>query len=70
VARLARAHGVPSVALVGGLEVDAAVLREAGLDVALPIVTGPMTLDEAIARAEDLLEAAALRLGYLLQIHT
>lgn len=68
VARLARQHGVPTVAIVGGLAVDDAWLHEAGIQAALPIVTAPMPLAEALQRAEELVERAALRLGYLLQI--
>lgn len=68
VARMARAAGVPVVALVGGLAVDDAVLHEAGITAALPIVTRPMALEDAIADADSLVERAALRLGYLLSI--
>lgn len=68
VARLAAAHGVPTVAIVGGLNAGDALLHEAGIWAVLPIVTRPMTLDEAIAQAESLVERAALRLGYLLQV--
>lgn len=68
VARRAQAAGVPVVALVGGLDVDDAALRAAGLTAALPIVTAPMALDEALHRAPELLERAALRLGYLLAL--
>lgn len=67
VARRALARGVPTVALVGGLETDDATLHEAGLWAALPIVDRPMPLDAALAQAEALVERAALRLGYLLQ---
>lgn len=67
VARLARDHGVPTVALVGGLAVQDAALHAAGMQAALPIVTGPMSLERALADAAPLLERAALRLGYLLQ---
>ena len=68
VARLAREHGVPTVAIVGGLEADDALLHEAGIQAVLPVVTGPMALDEALARADELVERAALRLGYVLQV--
>ncbi len=68
VAQLAREHGVPTVALVGGLAVDDAVLHAAGIQAVLPIVTAPMSLDDALANAAELVERAALRLGYLLQI--
>ncbi|MBZ0294013.1 MAG: glycerate kinase [Anaerolineae bacterium] len=68
VARLAQQHGVPTVALVGGLALDDQALHEAGIQAALPLVTEPMSLDDALAQAGDLLERAALRLGYLLQV--
>jgi glycerate kinase len=68
VAQRARQHGVPTVALVGGLEVDETLLHEAGLWAALPIVNAPMPLEKALANADALVEAAALRLGYLLQM--
>jgi glycerate kinase len=68
VARIARHYGVPTVAIVGGLNIDDAVLRVAGIHAVLPITPRPMALDEALASAADLIERAALRLGYLLQI--
>ncbi len=68
VARRAAARGVPTVALVGGLDADDALLHDAGLWAVLPVVTGPMPLDQALAHAAMLVEQAALRLGYLLQL--
>lgn len=68
VARRAAAHGVPTVALVGGLGADDALLHDADLWAVLPVVTGPMPLEEALADAASLVERAALRLGYLLQL--
>ncbi|HLV36263.1 MAG TPA: glycerate kinase [Spirillospora sp.] len=68
VARLAQQHGVPTIAIVGGLNVRDDVLHDAGLQAVLPIVTGPMSLDEAIEHAAELVERAALRLGYILQV--
>ncbi len=68
VALRAREAGVPTVALVGGLDADDALLHEAGLAAVMPVVTRPMELAEAILDAEALVERAALRLGYLLQI--
>lgn len=69
VARLAREHGVPTIAIVGGLNVRDDVLHEAGIQAVLPIVTGPMTLEMAIEHAAELVERAAMRLGYILQIN-
>ncbi len=68
VARRAAAVGVPTVALVGGLDADDARLHDAGLWAVLPIVTAPMPLEQALAQAAELVERAALRLGYLMQI--
>lgn len=68
VARLARDHGVPTVALVGGLAVRDEKLHAAGMQAVFPIVTGPMSLEQALADAPSLLERTALRLGYLLQV--
>jgi glycerate kinase len=68
VARRARLHNVPTVALVGGLDVDDGLLHEAGLWAVLPVVDAPMPLEAALAQADSLVERAALRLGYLLQV--
>lgn len=68
VAQLAKAHGVPTIAMCGGLAVDEAELRAAGLAAALPIVDAPMSLDAALDDAAGLLQRAARRLGYLLAL--
>jgi glycerate kinase len=68
VARRAHQRGVKTVALVGGLEADDVLLHDAGVWAVLPIVDTPMPLEEALKRAPELLERAAMRLGYLLQI--
>jgi glycerate 2-kinase len=68
VAQLAAESGVPTIAIVGGLNIDDHTLHEAGIHAALPIITRPMPLDEAIRDAEDLVERAALRLGYILRL--
>jgi glycerate kinase len=67
IAQLAQAYHVPTIALVGGLRADDMTLHEAGFQAVLPIVDAPMPLEEALRRAPELLERAALRLGYLLQ---
>lgn len=68
IARQAQQAGVPVVAIVGGMNADDTLLHQAGLHAVLPIVTAPMPLAEALSRAEELVERAALRLGYLLQL--
>lgn len=67
---LARRLGVPAVAVVGtiGDDVDEDVLQACGLDAVLSMVPGPMPLDEAMARSEQLLERAGERLGWLLRL--
>jgi glycerate 2-kinase len=68
VARRALAQGVSTVAIVGGLNVDDSLLHEAGIQAVLPITTRPMSLDDALRNAPELVERAALRLGYLLKL--
>lgn len=68
VARRARARGVPTVALVGSLNTFDKLLHDAGIQAVFPIMTRPMTLADALRDASPLLEAAALRLGYVLQM--
>lgn len=68
VARLAREHGVPTIAIVGGLNVDDTILHEAGIQAVFSVVDKPMELQTALSNAEDLVRRAALRLGYTLQI--
>ncbi|MDX2140783.1 MAG: glycerate kinase [Chloroflexota bacterium] len=68
IARRASARGIPTVAIVGGLLADDAALHAAGIWAALPITPHPMTLDEAVIDAAQLVERAATRLGYLLQV--
>ena len=69
VARIAQDFGVPTIAFVGGLAVDDAILHQAGIQAVLPIVPEPMSLAQALENAENYLEQAALRLGYLLQLN-
>lgn len=69
VARRARERGVPTVALVGGLQADDALLHEAGLWAVLPVVNAPMPLEQALANADHLVESTAQRVGYLLQLN-
>ncbi|MEO8610440.1 MAG: glycerate kinase [Chloroflexota bacterium] len=68
VARRAQKFNVPTVAIVGGLNTDDALLHEAGIQAVLPIVTRPMSLDDALRNASELVERAALRLAYVLGV--
>ncbi|MBY6273980.1 MAG: glycerate kinase [Bacillaceae bacterium] len=51
VAAAARRHGVPVICLSGGLGRDYRQIYDVGIDVALPIVPGPVDLDTAIREA-------------------
>ncbi len=68
VAKLAAAQGVPTIAIVGGLNINDRALHEAGVQAAFSIVDKPMSLEDALANAEDLTRRAALRLGYALRL--
>lgn len=68
VAQLARQQGVPTIALVGGLNVDDRILHEHGLQAVFSVVDKPMPLDAALADAPALLQRAARRLGYVLHM--
>ncbi|WP_274361891.1 glycerate kinase [Paenibacillus thermotolerans] len=59
VACAARAAGVPAVCVSGGVEPGAEALYEHGMTALFSIADGPLPLDEAIARAPELLERAA-----------
>jgi len=69
VARLARRLGVPVIAIGGSLAPEAeAAFRRAGFAAALPLMTGPMPLEEAMAQAGALLEATTARAMELVRI--
>ena len=69
VAKRAWEFGVPTVAIVGSLKADDALLHAAGIQAVIPIVTRPMSLDDALRHAPELVERAAQRLGYILQLN-
>ena len=48
VAKLAKTHGVPVIALAGGVTPEARVCHDVGIDAYFPIVRGVTTLDEAM----------------------
>lgn len=53
VARLARKHSIPVVALAGSLAEGADELVEHGIDAVFSIVPGPVRLEEAMERADE-----------------
>jgi glycerate kinase len=66
VALLAEKHGVPLIALTGWLTEEDHKLAERGVAAVMPITPGPIGEQEAMARAGELLQAAAERAMRLL----
>jgi glycerate kinase len=58
VARSARALGCPTLALTGTIKPGAEAVLEQGIDAYFSICPGPISLDQAVAQAETLLERA------------
>jgi glycerate kinase len=67
VATLAREAGVPVIALVGGLA-EGYKVSAGPFQAVLAITPGPMSLEEAQARAADLVAAAAEQVGRLISV--
>jgi glycerate kinase len=59
VARLARSLGCPTIALAGTIGAGAESVLGRGIDAYFSLCDGPMSLDDAVARAGPLLERAA-----------
>lgn len=58
VAKRAKRHGIPVVAVVGSRADDLGGVYEAGIDLVLPAVTAPASLEECIARTSESLPIA------------
>ncbi len=68
VALLAGKHGVPVVAFTGCLAEDEDKLAKRGVGAVMPIVPGPVTEQEAMQRAGELLQTAAERATRLITL--
>lgn len=68
VARRAKAKGIPVIVFVGGLGKGYHDAYTVGIDAVVPIVPGPMALEEAMRRGEELLADAAERTARLLTV--
>jgi glycerate kinase len=68
VAASAKRAGARTIALAGSLAADEAALLALGIDVAIPIADGPLTLEESMARAAELLTSATVRTLRLMQL--
>lgn len=58
-ARRAKQHGIPVVAIVGSIGPGAEAAYQHGIDALLSIAPGPITLDESLNRAGELIREAA-----------
>jgi glycerate 2-kinase len=68
VARLAHAAGARVLALVGAVALDDAALARLGVDAALPLAPGPLTLEASMAQTRTLLAEATLRALHLMRL--
>jgi len=68
VAQAAAAHKIPVIALAGSVECSAADLEQASIALALPIVSGPITVEEAVRRGAELLASTAYTLGQAISL--
>ncbi len=66
VARIARKHNKPVIAIAGTIGEGADVLLDMGINAMYSILESPMSLDEAIAKTPELLVTAGHRIGSLL----
>ncbi|MCL6442902.1 MAG: glycerate kinase [Alicyclobacillus sp.] len=62
VAKMAKRMGIPTIAMVGSVEISVDAARTLGLDSVVSIVPGPMLIEEATKRAFDLLTDTAERI--------
>ena len=68
VARIARRHGKPVIAIAGSLGDDVAALQAHGVDASFSVVRRPCSLEDALAGAADTLHAAARNIAAALRI--
>jgi len=68
VARLAKKYGLPVIAIAGSIGEGTEDLYKCGIDAIVCTTDAPMKLSEAMIRAPELIENAALRTWKLLQV--
>jgi glycerate kinase len=68
VARIAKAHGKPVIAIGGGLARDAGAVHAHGIDAVFAAVCRPCTVEEALAEARANLTAAARNVAQALRL--
>ncbi len=68
IARLAKAYGVPVIALTGCIGPRAERVYEMGIEAIVSVAPGPISLTESMSQAEVLLEETAARVLRLLRV--
>lgn len=68
VARIGKALGIPVVALAGRVAMSADDLDRLGLAAAAPLADGPMSLQESMSRADELVVSATVRVLRLMLV--
>ncbi len=70
VAAAARRHGVPVIALAGSLGPGYEALYDYGVSAVAPLADGPLTMEESMQRAAELVTTTTERVMRLLQVGT
>jgi len=68
IAQAAHAAGAPVLALAGAIALDDDALQRLGVDAALPLAAGPLSLEESMIQARELLTAATVRAVRLMRL--
>lgn len=68
IARLARRHRVPVIAIAGSLAADADALYEHGMDAVFSVLGRPCSLDEALSEAADNLRTTARNIAATIRL--
>lgn len=68
IAQTARAAGARVLALAGAVALDDDALDRLGVDAAIPLASGPLSLDDSMTRAQELLTGATLRAARLMRL--
>lgn len=66
VAKVAKAHNIPVIAIAGSIADQSDAVYDEGIDAMIDIVPEPMSLETAIANATTLIETAAERTGRMI----
>lgn len=68
VAQAAKRHGLPVIAIVGGMAPGSEEVYGLGIDAVVPVTPRPMSIEEAMVQSFDLVASAAERMARLLKL--